>query len=134
MRIALADGENYIHAAQRGQLDHIMQIGQKLARGVKVEVFVMIAAKKVAHIIFATQGEHTTETIGMAKGNVDSMIGAKATTMHHQEGVRVDCLAQRQDFVEEIGFILYMALDAPVGVSAPVEKTLGIYAIYAKEL
>lgn len=69
--------------------------------------------------IFTTKGQHSAKVPGVAQRKVNGMIGTKATAVGDHERVRIFGLGQRQNFVEQIGFILKMTLDTPSGMRMP---------------
>lgn len=132
--IVLAHGNDQINLADGVKLAAVVQVGNIVAGGVKVDVVVVVAAKEVAHIIFAAQGDNPFEALRMAQGKVEGVIGAKATAVRDQVGIAIFLLDERQHLVQEVRFKLHVALDPPAWVRPATVEALHINAIDTVEL
>ena len=132
--IVLAHSDDQINLADGVDLAAVIQVGNIVAGGVKVDVVVVVAAKEVAHIIFAAQGDDPFEALRMAQSKVEGVIGAKATAVGDQVGIAIFLLDERQHLVQEVSFKLHVAFDPATGMRPATVEALHINAIDTVEL
>jgi hypothetical protein len=119
----------------------IIDVGDKVGRIVKINVFIVITIEKVSktanptrQIVPAAQGNDPAEETGVAHGDVYGMIGTHAATMGDQCGVGIFVVSKGNDFFKNVIFILFVPGEPVAGRTPVTVEALGIDAIDAADL
>ena len=83
--VFLADRNDQVNAADGLNLVRITEVGDIVTGCMKINIVVVVAAKEIAHVIFAAERNHSFKAGGMAQRKIHGMVGAKATAVGDQE-------------------------------------------------
>jgi hypothetical protein len=101
---------------------------------VEVAVVVVVATEEVGRVEGSAHGEHSAEDVGMAEGNVESVIGAEAGADGGEVLGMVTLADEGNYFLHEVLLELHVAGDAPAGWDVAVVPAFGVHGVDTEEL
>ena len=118
-RIIPPNGQYDVHIAQMPQPLLTIQVRQKMAGIMEIDIFVMVAIKEIperldinSQVVSAGKCRKLPEQVRMPESDVGGVESAKAGTVGDSARVRIDRRHQGQHFVEDIILKLHMAANA----------------------
>ncbi len=119
----------------------VMKVGDELARGVVIDIFIPLAIEKIpemfeidGQVIAAAQTHDFVKEIRVFEGEIDSVPGAEAAAGCYDPGVRVFFLHAGKYFFDDIFFKLQVA-EYPFGwVEFLCVKAIPVNAVQAPDL
>jgi hypothetical protein len=111
----------------------VLEVGEGVDGVVEVAEVVVVAIEEGFDVVSAAEACAGVDSIGVAEGEIDGMVGAEGATGDGDAVSGAAFLEEWEDFVDEVVVILLMAADAAAGVGPFAVEAFGIDAIDAEE-
>lgn len=139
--VVITDDECDLHLAEGGDPVLALQSRKEVGGGIEEDLVAVVAVEEVpevvdleGEVVASGEGDKLLETLGVAEGDVCGVEGAEAAAMRDGRLVWVLQLHQREDLLEDVVFVVEVALDSPMGMGPPAVEAFGVDAIDAVEL
>ncbi len=114
----------------------IVQIGQKMVRRDEIDVLVVVSAEQIlegtvsaGEVISSTERHHLAEQLGTPERKAHRVVRADTTTMNNERGNPFLRAHERNHLVEDVAFVLTMAIDARLWRNAAAVEAFRIDGI-----
>jgi hypothetical protein len=133
--------KNDFQRLESGDPIRVMEVGDELAGGVVIDIFIPVAIEEIAEmferdgkVITAAEAHDFVKEIWIFEGEIDGMPCAEAATGCHDCGVRVFFLYAGEYLFGDIFFKLQVAEYPFAGVEVLCVKAILVYAVQAPDL